>query len=204
MRRHGDNGMSEVGGTRGHRAMTRENQSKKWRQGLFLPGWVKIGIWRTVPTLFVLSTNRRKLTFGKLCYGVFVKESAQRLSPSFSMRISFFIRPLYVNVCVRRAVPCLQVSSLNARPQSLFYLSLWGYFFSLCKSITQTQESVSLSSKWIRYLTNRHSILVEKAWNSKLFLRRLNIGILMKHWNIFPICWRKGWDEFRGCLIFSI
>ena len=86
-----------------------------------------------------------------------------------------------------------------------WFICLFGdIFFSLCKSITQRQESVSLSSKRIKYLTNRHPILFEKAWNSKLFLRRLNIGILMKHWNIFSICWRKGWDEFGGCLIFSI
>ena len=120
---------------------------------------------------------------------------------SFSEDIIFH-SPLYVNVCVRRAVPCFQVSMLGLN--HWFICLFWDIFFSLCKSITQRQESVSLSSKRIKYLTNRHSILVEKAWNSKLFLRRLNIGILMKLWNVFSICWRKGWDEFGGCLIFSI
>ena len=49
--------------------------------------------WRTEPTLFVLLTNRRKLTFGRLCEGVIVKKSAQHESPTLSLRISFFIRP---------------------------------------------------------------------------------------------------------------
>ena len=160
--------------------------------------------WRTEPTLFVLLTNRRKLTFGRLCEGVIVKKSAQHESPTLSLRISFFIRPFTSMFVSDGLSPVFKLAASMLGLNHWFICLFCDIFFSLCKSITQRQESVSLSSKRIKYLTNRHSILVEKAWNSKLFLWRLNIGILMKLWNIFSICWRKGWDEFGGCLIFSI
>ena len=127
---NGSNGMSVVGGAwrRGTDIHDHQGEIEEKETELVLPRMSQDREWRTVPTLFVLLTNRRKLTFGRLCSGVIVKKSAQHENPSLSLRISFFICPFYVNVCVRRAVPCSQVSSLNTRPQSLIYLSFWGYF----------------------------------------------------------------------------
>ena len=125
---HGDNEMSVVGGT-GDIADSRDqgdtepllsrmmSQDRAMEDSAniicFIDKSTKINIWQAALVCV---------------HGVFVKKSALHESPSFSLRISFFICPFYVNVCVRRAVPCFQVSSLNTRPQSLIYLSLWGYF----------------------------------------------------------------------------